>query len=166
MGLRRADYQLLAAFRRELRGFLAFSEQVAQATGLPTQQYQALLAIKGQTGRERMTIGDLSRELLIALHSGSELVERLVAKDLLVRTSDPRDRRRVLLSLTPTADRVLAQMARTHLEELRRMQPALLSLLQRFAGPVHEAAGVGATSPELPRPHSRPASRRPGTSAR
>lgn len=134
MGLRRADYQLLAAFRRELRQFLAFSEQVAQATGLPTQQYQALLAIKGHPGRERMAVGDLSRELHIALHSGSELVERLVAKGLLLRAPDPRDRRRVLLSLTPAADKIISQMARTHLEELRRMQPTLLSLLERFGG--------------------------------
>jgi len=51
--------------------------------------YQALLAIKGRT---RMTVGDLSRELLVAQHSGSELVDRLVGNGLLTRTPDVQDR--------------------------------------------------------------------------
>ena len=130
--LRKADYELLAAFRRELRRFFAFSERVAQATGLPAQQYQALLAIKGWPGRDRVTVGELARELFVAHHSASELADRLAEKGLLVRLADGRDRRRTLLALTPEAEAVLGGMARTHLEELRRMQPALIGLLERF----------------------------------
>ena len=130
--LRKADYELLAAFRRELRRFFAFSERVAQATGLPAQQYQALLAIKGHPGRDRVTVGELARELLVAHHSASELADRLAEKGLLVRLADERDRRRTLLALTPEAEAILAGMARTHLEELRRLQPSLIGLLERF----------------------------------
>ena len=130
--LRKADYELLAAFRRELRRFFAFSERVAQATGLPTQQYQALLAIKGHPGRDRVTVGELARELFVAHHSASELADRLAEKGLLVRLADGRDRRRTLLALTPEAEAILGGMARTHLEELRRMQPALIELFERF----------------------------------
>jgi DNA-binding MarR family transcriptional regulator len=132
MQLRQSDYELLAAFRHELRKFLAFSEQVAQASGLPVQQYQALLAIKGHPGRSRMTVGDLSRELLVAQHSGSELIDRLVGNGLLSRTPDVQDRRRTLLALTPAAEVILARMAKTHLEELHRMQPALSALRELF----------------------------------
>ena len=132
MRLRKADYELLTAFRRELRRFFAFSERVAQAAGLPAQQYQALLAIKGHPGRDRVTVGELARELLVAHHSASELADRLAEKGLLVRSADERDRRRVLLELTPEAEGVLGGMARTHLEELRRIGPSLIQLFERF----------------------------------
>jgi len=132
MRLRKADYELLAAFRRELRRFFAFSERVAQAAGLPAQQYQALLAIKGHPGRDRVTVGELARELLVAHHSASKLADRLAEKGLLQRFPDERDRRRVLLELTPEAEGVLGGMARTHLEELRRIGPSLIQLFERF----------------------------------
>lgn len=130
--LRKADYELLAAFRRELRRFLAFSEGIAQAAGLPAQQYQALLAIKGYPGREQVTVGELARDLLVAHHSASELADRLVDKGLLARSTDGRDRRRTLLVLTADAEAVLGRLALTHLEELRRMQPSLVDLFERF----------------------------------
>ena len=130
--MKKADYEFLAAFRRELRQFFAFSERVAQATGLPAQQYQALLAIKGYPGRDQVTVGELARELLVAQHSASELADRLVDKGLLTRSPDQRDRRRTLLALTAEAEAVLGRMALTHLEELRRMQPSLIELFERF----------------------------------
>jgi DNA-binding MarR family transcriptional regulator len=130
--LRKAEYELLAAFRRELRRFFAFSERVAQTAGLPAQQYQALLAIKGHPGRDRVTVGELARELLVAHHSASELADRLAEKGLLVRLADERDRRRTLLALTAEAEGILSGMARTHLEELRRIQPSLIGLVERF----------------------------------
>ena len=121
-----------SAFRRELRQFFAFSERVAQATGLPAQQYQALLAIKGYPGRDQVTVGELARELFVTQHSASELAARLVDKGLLARSPDGCDRRRTLLSLTAEAEAVLSRMAFTHLEELRRMQPSLIGLFERF----------------------------------
>lgn len=45
--LTHADYRRLADLRYLLRQFLAFSESAAEATGLPSHQHQALLAIKG-----------------------------------------------------------------------------------------------------------------------
>jgi DNA-binding MarR family transcriptional regulator len=127
--LKKADYELLAAFRRELRRYLAFSEQAAQAAGLPAQQYQALLAVKGYPGRNQVTVGELARELLVAHHSASELADRLIEKGLLARSTDERDRRRALLALTAKAEAVLGRLAVTHLEELRRVQPSLINLL-------------------------------------
>ena len=83
------------------------------------------------------TVGNLSRELLVTQHSGSELVERLVAKGLLVREPGLQDRRPMLLWVTPAANKLLSQMAKAHLEELRRLQPTLIALFQRFGGPMH-----------------------------
>lgn len=136
--MRRQDYQLLAAFRRQIRIFFAFSEQVAEATGLPTHQYQALLAIKGHVGEGRMTVGELAKDLMVEQPGASAMVDRLVAKALLVRIPDERDRRRILLALTPEAEEMLSAMATTHLEELRRMQPTLTALVEQF-GPSSSA---------------------------
>lgn len=166
MALTKADYEVLAAFRRELRQFLSFSERVAQASGLPSSQYQALLAIKGHPGRARMTVGELARELGVANHTASGLVERLVGKGLLARLPDEQDRRRILLALTPGAEIILSRMAQTHLEELQRMQPSLVTLFQQFGPPVREAAGARATRPELPEPRPPASSRRPRAAAK
>lgn len=130
--MKKTDYELLATFRREMRSFFAFSERVAQSTGLSAQQYQALLAIKGYPGRKHVTVGELAQELLLAHHSASELADRMVSNGLLTRSVDERDRRRTLLSVTPQAEVVLSSMALTHLEELRRIQPSLLKLFARF----------------------------------
>ena len=47
------DIRTLAGFRLVLRQFQSFSEQATEARGLTTQQYQALLAIKGEDGARR-----------------------------------------------------------------------------------------------------------------
>ena len=140
--MKKSDYELLARFRRELRHYLAFSEQAASAMKLSAQQYQALLAIKGHPGRQQVTVGELAAELLVAQHSASELADRMVEKGLLVRGADERDRRRTLLALTPEAEAVLVSLAGTHLEELRRVQPSLVDVLRQLG---REAAGKAAT---------------------
>ena len=43
------DYEILAAFRFELRRFLNFSEQAAKALGMTPQQHQSLLAIRASS---------------------------------------------------------------------------------------------------------------------
>lgn len=131
MRMRKSDYELLARFRRELRQFLAFSEQAAQAVGLSAQQYQALLAIKAHAGRQ-MTIGELAGELLVAQHSASELADRMVEKGLLTRLADARDRRRTLLAMTPAAESLFVRLVGTHVDELRRVQPSLVDVLTRL----------------------------------
>src|SRR6266566_9056175 len=81
----KAQYEMLAAFRYQLRQFLHFSEQAAQKAGLTPRQHQALLAIKGFPGRDSVTIGELAEQLQIAHHSAVGLVDRLEAQNLIVR---------------------------------------------------------------------------------
>ena len=50
------DYQALSEFRYQLRRFLRFSEDAAQAEGLTGLQYQLLLHIKGNPGA-RLGVG-------------------------------------------------------------------------------------------------------------
>jgi DNA-binding MarR family transcriptional regulator len=128
----KADYVALAEFRFALRKFLDFSQVAAQKAGLTPQQHQALLAIKGFAGADEVTVSELAERLILRHHSVVELVDRLARLGLVRRMSDPEDHRRVLVSLTTKAERLLNGLSATHLEEIHRLGPYLASLLGRF----------------------------------
>lgn len=130
--LNSADYAALAAFRFEIRRFLAFSEQAAAARGLPAQQHQALLAIAGHLGPEAPTVGLVAEQLLIGPSSAVELVSRMVAGGLLTKEQGASDRRRSELRLTNLAGVILNQLSEAHLKELQVLEPALMGALQRL----------------------------------
>jgi DNA-binding MarR family transcriptional regulator len=127
-----ADYRVLANFRYALRQFLEFSGSAAKSVGLTPQQHQAMLAIIGAPDGKAMTVGYLAERLLLKHHSTVELVDRLVEIDLLTRQPDAADRRKVLLSLTPKAKRLLTKLSAAHIEELRRIRPVFADLLDRL----------------------------------
>lgn len=127
-----ADYRALAEFRFALRGFLSFSERAARAAGLTPQQHQALLAIRGYSGAERIRVSELAERLLIRHHSAVELIDRLSRLGLIVRASDPADRRRVHITLTPKARRKLNGLSAAHIEELRQFSATVPRLLERL----------------------------------
>ena len=120
-----ADYRRLAAFRQALRRFLAFSAAAARAAGITPQQHQVLLAIKGSAGPETASVGFLAEHLLLQPHSAAELVDRMVKSGLLQRRESARDRRRVVLALTRSAERVLQDLSADHIRELRLAAPVL-----------------------------------------
>lgn len=127
-----ADYEALSNLRYTLRRFMDFSTSAAQEEGLPTQQHQALLSIKGHRGEDAMTIGMLAERLLIAPHSATELVGRLVTAGYVSRRTDPNDKRRQTLELTDKAERVLKRLTAIHLTEIREMAPQLIDILRKL----------------------------------
>jgi len=127
--LTEADYTALARWRHVLRRFSVFSASAAHAAGLPSQQHQAILAIKGKPGGA-VTVGALAEMLLITPHAATELVDRLCAGRLIVRRKDRRDRRRLVLTLTAKAERILHTLSVIHLKEIRENAPALFSILR------------------------------------
>jgi DNA-binding MarR family transcriptional regulator len=124
-----ADYRRLATFRHALRRFLAFSEAAARQAGITPQQHQALLAIKGAPSTAGVTVGYLAGQLLLQPNSAAELVDRMVNCGLLAREEAPDDRRRVVLSLTPSAERALQALSAAHIREIQESAPVLDSLL-------------------------------------
>jgi DNA-binding MarR family transcriptional regulator len=128
--LSKAQYELLAAFRYQLRQFLHFSEQAAQNAGLTPRQHQALLAIKGFPNRESITIGELAEQLHIAHHSAVGLVDRSVEQNLIAREQGVEDRRQVYIKLTDHGSEVLEQLSGAHRAEIRRLGPRLRLLLK------------------------------------
>jgi DNA-binding MarR family transcriptional regulator len=129
----REEYAAIAAFRFELRRFLAFSEQAAGGFGLPTQQHQALLAIAGHLGPKRPNVGLISEQLLISPAAAAELVSRMVAAGYLDKRSGAEDRRRSELEITEKGHALLDRLTAVHLEELQVLEPVLARALARLA---------------------------------
>ena len=127
-----SDYQALAEFRYQIRKFLRFSEQAVQAGGLERGQYQLLLAIKGMPEGVRPRIRELATRMQIQHHSAVELINRLEAGGYVRRERAQDDRREVLLALTPKGERVLADLALHHHNELRNAAPDLVAALRRL----------------------------------
>lgn len=124
------DYRALAEFRSILRRFLAFSDSAAIAAGLTAQRYQALLSIRVQANRQRISVGALAEELLIKPHSAAELVNRLEGAGLVQRSVDTSDRRRVLLALTEQGEERLSKLAKVQFKELESHRAALFGLME------------------------------------
>jgi DNA-binding MarR family transcriptional regulator len=127
-----SDYQALAEFRYQIRRFLHFSEQVVKNAGLERGQYQLMLAIKGMPAEVRPTIGELANRMQIRHHSAVELVNRLEGRGFVHRTRAEKDRREVLLALTPKGEKVLSELALHHHDEIRSAAPELVAALRRI----------------------------------
>ncbi len=134
-----AEYRSLASFRHTLRRFLDFSARAAREAGLTTQHYQAMLVLKAAMPDKPVSIGELARELLLEHHSCVELVDRLAERGLVRRVDSAEDGRRVDLQLTSKGETVIAQLAATHREELRRAGPQIRKAL-RTLNEMSEAA--------------------------
>jgi DNA-binding MarR family transcriptional regulator len=112
------DYRALAEFRYRLRIFLEFADANARNVGLTSQQYQALLTIKGLSGETPLFVGELAGFLLIRHHTAVELVGRMVRLGLLRRTVDASDNRRVLVTPTKKGSRLLQKVAAVNFKHL------------------------------------------------
>ena len=124
-----SQYQSLAEFRYQLRRFLHFSEQVARSVGLEPQQHQLLLALKGLPNGRAATVSELAERLQIQHHSTVELINRMVDRNLLERSRDESDQRKVIIHLTPYGEEVLRKLSLLHRTELRSSGPELVRAL-------------------------------------
>jgi DNA-binding MarR family transcriptional regulator len=127
-----SDYQALAEFRYQIRKFLRFSERAVRAAGMEPGQYQLMLAIKGIPQEVRPRIRELADRMHIRHHSAVELVNRLEAGGYVRRERAQDDRREVLLALTAKGEKVLAELALHHHDELRSAASSLVAALRRL----------------------------------
>jgi DNA-binding MarR family transcriptional regulator len=83
-----------------------------------------------------MTLGELSRRMMVSNGNVTGLVERLAAQGLLERRASPHDRRAQLVSLTNEGRRAFRSMARAHgdwiAEIFSDLSPADLGALMRL----------------------------------
>lgn len=123
------EYQALAELRYRIRKFVHEGDAVARALGLEPQQYLLLLAIRGLPQGEEATIRTLADRLTLKHHSTVELIDRLEARGCVRRTRSREDRRRVLVSLLPRGEKLLEDVARHRISELRSSGAALVDAI-------------------------------------
>jgi DNA-binding MarR family transcriptional regulator len=115
--LSKSDFEALSEFRYQLRRFLRFSEQPAESEGLTPQQYLLLLHLKGLSGRDTATVGELAERLQVLPHGALALVNRCEAAGLVTRAEGASDRRQVLISITALGETKLRSLAALHRAE-------------------------------------------------
>jgi DNA-binding MarR family transcriptional regulator len=125
-----AEYQALAQFRFLIRRFLNNGEKAARSVGLEPQQYMGLLALRGLPANQEPTIRALAERLQIQHHSAVELVDRMEKRGLFQRERSTRDRRQVLVKVTPRGEKLLSRLVRHRIAELRVTAPELTRALQ------------------------------------
>lgn len=128
------DYRTLALLRYHVRRFLRAREVAARAAGVAPQHHLLLLQVKGLEGERPATVGALAERLQLRHHTVVELVDRLTKRGMVARRRVPSDRRHVIVELRPAGRRVLEQLARYSLDELRAEGPALVATLARLIG--------------------------------
>jgi DNA-binding MarR family transcriptional regulator len=133
--LSQGDYRALAEFRFQLRSFISFSERAARAHGVEPQQHQLLLALKGLPEAMRPTIGTLAERLCVEHHTAVTLTDRLERAGLVERRRGTRDRREVLLEITPGGEQVLTELSHLHREQLKTVAPSLHRALATILPP-------------------------------
>jgi len=125
-----AEYRALAEFRLQIRRFLHFSEEQARTHGLEPRQHQLLLAIRGLEPDAQPTIGTLAAQMQLKHHTTVELVDRLERHRYVARSAGARDRRQVLVRLTPSGASVLRSLSLAHRQELESAGPAFTAALR------------------------------------
>jgi DNA-binding MarR family transcriptional regulator len=124
-----AEYQALAELRYRIRKFVGEGDAVARAAGLEPQQYLLLLAIRGLPEGVEATIRTLADRLALKHHSAVELIDRLEAHGYVRRSRSRDDRRSVFVALLPRGEKLLEQVARDRIGELRASGTAFVNAI-------------------------------------
>ena len=129
-GITTTEYRALAELRHRIRLFLREGDATARTAGLEPQQYMMLLAIRGLPVDEDASIRTLADRLALKHHSAVELIDRLEKHGYVRRSRSREDRRQVHISLLPKGHRILREVARQRISELRASGAALVAAIQ------------------------------------
>ena len=142
-GTNAAEYRALAEFRFLIRRYLTNTEKAARLVGLAPQQYLCLLALRGLPRGQEPTIRALALRLQVRHHSAVELVDRMQERKLFRRERSKKDRRHVLIRMTPRGERLLNRLVRHRIAELGETGPALVRALGEViaSGPLRKKPG-------------------------
>ena len=103
----RSPTEQTEALIRQLRSIAALSPLAWADLDLTMVQLRALFLVRAA---QPLTVGELARRLDMRLASASALIDRLARADLVERSVDPEDRRRVRLTLGPAGQRLIAEL--------------------------------------------------------
>src|SRR3954451_18943772 len=131
----------------------AFDETLS-ACGLSYPEYRMLLRLATRSSDNRMSAGDLSRALMLSSGAMTNRLDRLEKAELIRRVPDPRDRRGVLVELTPKGEKqidlAVSEQAIKEIEVLSaltaRERTTLNQLLRKVLGSLETRADSDAAS--------------------
>jgi len=89
---------------------------MAEDVTLPQYRALVVLAARGPQG-----VGPLAAALGVAPSTATRMVDRLVKKSLVRRRTSPRDRRQVVLALTPAGRRLIEEVTERRRAEIARV---------------------------------------------
>lgn len=115
-----AGPSLLYAVKQVELAVRAHLDELLRPTGTTALQYTALTVLARRAG---LTSAELARNAFVTPQSMGDLVTALERRELVVRHRDPRHARRLLISLTPAGEELLA-----------RMEPQVRALEERMLG--------------------------------
>ena len=136
-----ADYRALAELRYQIRHFLGEGDATARQLGLEPQQYLVLLALRGLPEGTKATIRTLAERLALKHNSTVELINRLETNGYVRRSQSRDDGRSVLVSLRPRGEKLLEQVARQRITELRAGGAALVNAIDALLGHSWQSRG-------------------------
>ena len=110
-----ASRRTMDALRRLVSALRTSGAAVSGDLGLSVAQLFALRVIGNRSG---ISMSELAERTLTSPSAVSEVVSRLVVKDLVRRFHAPDDGRRVILSLTPSGEGLMRQIGETLPERL------------------------------------------------
>jgi DNA-binding MarR family transcriptional regulator len=129
-----ADYCALAALRYRIRLFLREGDAAAGRAGLEPQQYVLLLTIRGLPKGAEATVHTLAERLALKHNTTVELIDRMARHGYVSRNRSDDDARCVIVSLEPRGRKLLEQVARQRLTELRAGGAELVDALHALLG--------------------------------
>jgi DNA-binding MarR family transcriptional regulator len=114
--------EALSGYKRLSRALLNSKTARWRDLDISMQQMRALYFLRDE---EEASVGRLAELFAFGLPAASVLADRLVRAGYAERREDPADRRRVLLSLTRTGNRLVSELREGSHSQLRRWMSAL-----------------------------------------
>ncbi|WP_309081963.1 MarR family winged helix-turn-helix transcriptional regulator [Zhihengliuella sp.] len=95
-------------------------QQLPEFKELSMREYDVLFNLK-RAPRCGLRLGDLNESLLLSQPSLSRMIDRLVARGLVVRQQDPSDHRAILITLTEAGAEVQRRIGRAHVRHINEV---------------------------------------------
>jgi DNA-binding MarR family transcriptional regulator len=129
--------QVLICLRKIMQAISLHSRSLVKQVGLTGPQ---LIFLKAVAKSEGMPVGEIAKAISLSQATVTGILERMVKRGLVSRQRSDRDKRQVLIRLTPAGEQILAQapplMQASFLKELEHLedweQTMILSALQRI----------------------------------
>ena len=149
------EEQILVALRRITRAIDLHSRKLANTFGLTGPQ---LVCLRALSRTEQITPGALARQVALSQGTVTGIVDRLLARQLVTRSRNPRDRRQVTVAITaagralvqqapsPLQERFVSRLARLATEQQSQIRDTLENVVSMMGGEEIEAAPVLSTS--------------------